>query len=201
MKNEITMVGTIKKSITTKFEGTYAFQLDCTRKSGVIDTMEVYTNDKTVKDLEIGTKILIVGHLMTENYYENNKRKLFMFPFAEKIIVLTDQEYNEMSDTNLVDFEGFLCQPPIYRETPLKKEITNLLLAINTPNKKVSYYIPAITWNKNAVTSKEFNVGDKVSCAGRFQSREYIKDGNTLLAYEISLHSIVKQTETEAVTI
>ena len=50
---------------------------------------------------------------------------------------------------NRIILQGYLCKEPIYRETPLGREITDLLLAVNRPYGK-SDYIPCICWGRNA---------------------------------------------------
>ena len=50
----------------------------------------------------------------------------------------------------------------------------------------------------NADMSKDFCVGDRIECEGRFQSREYLKRTETTeeirTAYEISVSKINKMT-------
>ena len=95
--------------------------------------------------------------------------------------------------------DGYICKNPVYRQTPLGREITDLLVAINRPYNK-SDYIPAIVWGRNAKFAKNLNVGDRIQLWGRVQSRGYEKkldDGEILkkVAYEVSISKIKKLYE------
>ena len=84
-----------------------------------------------------------------------------------------------------------MCKPPIYRTTPFKREIADLLLAVNRAYNK-SDYIPAIAWGRNARYASNFAVGDKIHIDGRIQSRIYqkqLEDGTVeeRVAYEVSI--------------
>ena len=90
--------------------------------------------------------------------------------------------------------DGYVCKEPIYRKTPLGREITDLLVAINRPYNK-SDYIPSIVWGRNAKFAKSLKVGDRIQMWGRVQSREYEKkheDGTVenRVAYEVSIGSL-----------
>lgn len=92
-----------------------------------------------------------------------------------------------------------LCKEPIYRKTPLGREITDLLVAINRPYNK-SDYIPSIVWGRNAKFAKTLKVGDRIQMWGRVQSREYekkVENGEAIkkVAYEVSISKIKKLSE------
>ena len=87
-----------------------------------------------------------------------------------EIMQIGEAEINE----NEIILNGFICKPPAYRETPLGKEITDLLLAVNRPRGK-SDYIPCICWGKNAKLMARADVGEQLVIHGRVQSRSYIK--------------------------
>ena len=65
----------------------------------------------------------------------------------------------------------YLCKPPVYRKTPLGREIADLLVAVNRPYSK-SDYIPCIAWGRNARYVSTFEVGTRLRVWGRVQSRE-----------------------------
>ena len=90
---------------------------------------------------------------------------------------------------------------PIYRKTPLGREIADLLVAVNRTYRK-SDYIPCILWGRNAKFCDNISVGTMVKLSGRIQSRMYEKkheDGtvDTKTAYELSVSkfSVVKNEE------
>ena len=83
---------------------------------------------------------------------------------------------------------------PVYRKTPLGREIADLLLAVNRPYGK-SDYIPCICWGRNARYASGFEVGEHVRILGRIQSREYVKklsetETETRTAYEVSVSKL-----------
>ena len=96
--------------------------------------------------------------------------------------------------TNQIFLDGFICKEPIYRKTPLGREIADLLLAVNRPYGK-SDYIPCICWGRNARYASGFAVGERCAVWGRIQSREYMKkidDDRTerRVAYEVSVSKL-----------
>ena len=114
---------------------------------------------------------------------------------------LTSVDTNK--NPNVINLKGFLCKEPIFRTTPFKREITDILLAVNRAYNK-SDYIPCIAWGRNARFVKDLPVGTKLNIEGRIQSREYQKklsDDEVInkIAYEISV-SKVSIIETEPIT-
>lgn len=55
------------------------------------------------------------------------------------------EEIDTLKNTNELKIEGFICKPPVYRVTPLGREITDILVAVNRAFGK-SDYIPCIVW-------------------------------------------------------
>ena len=96
--------------------------------------------------------------------------------------------------TNNIFLDGYICKLPVYRKTPLGREIADLLLAVNRPYGK-SDYIPCICWGRNARFASTFEVGEHVQIMGRIQSREYIKkltetETEKRIAYEVSVSKL-----------
>lgn len=84
------------------------------------------------------------------------------------------EEELDGAKTNQIFLDGYICKQPVYRKTPLGREIADLLLAVNRPYGK-SDYIPCICWGRNARFASAFEVGEHVQVMGRIQSREYMK--------------------------
>ena len=94
-------------------------------------------------------------------------------------------------EDNKIFLDGYICKQPIYRETPLGREIADVLLAVNRPYGK-SDYIPCIAWGRNAIYASGLEVGTRLQIEGRIQSREYQKrisetESETRTAYEVSI--------------
>lgn len=112
--------------------------------------------------------------------------------FAREISFV--DEIEESAKTNQIFLDGYICKPPIYRKTPLGREIADLLLAVNRPYGK-SDYIPCICWGRNARYANSFAVGERCSVWGRIQSREYMKkideeQVEKRVAYEVSVSKL-----------
>ena len=152
--------------------------------------VELTVSDRLMQDasLEVGTRLGVSGQLRSYNKQADGRSKLVLRVFARE---LDDGE----SDTpNRIELEGYVCKPPVYRTTPFRREICDMLLAVNRAYNK-SDYIPAIAWGRNAKYAGEFAVGDKVAVSGRIQSRTYQKvlpDGSTeeRVAYEVSVSQL-----------
>lgn len=142
-----------------------------------------------------GQLISISGQFRSYNRHEEKKNKLVLSVFAREIEFI--EEVDENSKSNQIFLDGFICKEPIYRKTPLGREIADLLLAVNRPYGK-SDYIPCICWGRNARFANTFQVGDRCVVWGRIQSREYMKkisedELEKRVAYEVS----VSKLETE----
>ena len=171
----------------------YDVTLSVRRLSDRHDEIPVTVSDRLMQDMPLapGDTVGVSGQLRSYNKQTEGRSKLVLRIFARE---LDDGE----SDTpNRIEPEGFICKPPVYRTTPFKREICDMLLAVNRAYNK-SDYIPAIAWGRNARYAGEFAVGDKVAVTGRIQSRVYQKtlpDGSVedRVAYEVSVSRLEKQ--------
>ena len=115
-----------------------------------------------------------------------------MSVFAREITV--SEEETEVVKPNYIFLDGYVCKQPVYRKTPLGREIADVLLAVNRPYGK-SDYIPCICWGRNARFADSFEVGGRVQVWGRIQSREYQKklsetEYEKRVAYEVSVSKL-----------
>ena len=178
-----------------KGEKFYKLFLESGRKSEVVDTLPCLVPEVFLKDVEVGEFVGINGEIRTRNNHSEGKSKLEIYVF-----VLGVDNY-EGQDSNSVWLEGYVCKDPLYRETPLGREIADLTIASNRPYGK-SDYIPCIVWGRNALIASDIPVGAKVIIYGRLQSREYVKmlDDETReikVAYELSASSLEILNERE----
>jgi hypothetical protein len=67
------------------------------------------------------------------------------------------EELQEDMKSNQIFLDGYICKEPIYRKTPLGREIADLLIAVNRSYGK-SDYIPCICWGRNARFASGFEV-------------------------------------------
>jgi len=170
----------------------YNFKLFVSRLSGTADILPMTASQHLIRDEFCpDANVTVVGQVRSYNSFsaEQNKNKLILTLFVHEM-ALADEE-PDGQNPNSVQLNGFICKQPIYRVTPFKREITDLLIAVNRSYSK-SDYIPCIAWGKYAKFSGELAVGTNVVINGRMQSRIYqkkLEDGKILekTAYEVSV--------------
>ena len=177
----------------------YNTKIKINRLSDSYDVLPITVSDRLLQDIDFENNkfVSVVGQLRSYNKNINNKNRLVLTVFAREIKQLDEIEENK--DPNSIFLDGYICKSPVYRKTPLGREITDLLVAINRPYNK-SDYIPSIVWGRNAKFAKSLKIGDRIQMWGRVQSREYekkIDDGQVLkkVAYEVSISKIKKTSE------
>ena len=140
----------------------------------------------------IGEYIEIHGQFRSYNRHEEKHNRLVLSVFAREVKFV--EEDDENVPVNQIFMDGFICKPPVYRKTPLGREIADILLAVNRPYGK-SDYIPCICWGRNARYASAFAVGGHVLLWGRIQSRQYMKrigenQSEKRIAYEVSVSKL-----------
>lgn len=174
------------------------------RESGKEDKVPVCISEKLKCNCETGVTYLIKGSFRSHNNVDaSGKSKLDLFVFADEIHrISTVTSPGEANSINLITMDGFICKEPVYRKTPLGREITDLILAVNRGNHKSSY-IPCVCWEETARFVRDCaGVGTEVIVNGRIQSRPYEKkneDGSVVekIAYEVSISSLAIVEESE----
>lgn len=145
-----------------------------------------------VEDDYKGQSIMVQGQFRSYNRHEERRNRLVLSVFAREIEFMDETPESPMS--NQIYLDGYICKEPIYRKTPLGREIADLLLAVNRPYGK-SDYIPCICWGRNARFASNFSVGTRCEIWGRIQSREYMKklsedEVEKRVAYEVSVSKL-----------
>ena len=175
-------------------EGFYLVDVLVKRLSDSEDRIPLMISERLVdvtQDYE-GEYIMVQGQFRSYNRHEEKKNRLVLSVFVREIAFV--EEADDSIKTNQIFLDGYICKPPVYRETPLGREIADLLLAVNRPYGK-SDYIPCICWGRNARYASAFEVGGHVLIWGRIQSREYIKklsetETEKRTAYEVSVSKL-----------
>lgn len=196
--NQVTIMGKIISSFSYSHEiygeGFYMVDMEVSRLSDSADVIPLMVSERLldVKNDYTGEYICVSGQFRSYNRHEERKNKLVLSVFAREIEFL--DSIAEGAKTNQIYLDGFICKEPIYRKTPLGREIADLLLAVNRPYGK-SDYIPCICWGRNARYANNFEVGSRCAIWGRIQSREYMKKlGEDQLekriAYEVSVSKL-----------
>ncbi len=171
-------------------EGFYTNTLTVKRTSGMTDEIPLMVSDRmfNVTNNE-PMNLKISGQFRSYNKHDEVKNKLILSVFVDEI-----EEIEEPNGDNNIELYCYVCKKPVYRKTPLGREITDLLVAVNRPYGK-SDYIPCVAWGRSARYSKGFELGQRIKIVGRIQSREYQKfistdTYETRTAYEVSVSTL-----------
>lgn len=172
-------------------EGFYEMMIEVPRLSEQKDVLPITVSERLLIDrpLKIGDMTALFGQFRSYNKIVDGKSRLMLTVFVRELVDWTSE-----CNPNIIELGGYICKQPIYRTTPFKREICDLLIAVNRAYNK-SDYIPCIAWGRNARFIKNVRVGEKVIISGRIQSREYQKrlDDDTVVtktAYEVSINKI-----------
>ena len=193
--NKVFLLGKIETepvfSHETFGEAFYEMQMSVPRLSEHNDLIPITVSEKllTNNKFDVGNKVAIKGQFRSYNKLVDGASKLVLTVFVREII-----EVDESMNPNIIEIVGYVCKPPIYRTTPFKREICDVLVAVNRAYNK-SDYLPCIAWGRNAQYIKDAEVGTQISIVGRIQSRDYQKklsetETVTKTAYEISVSKI-----------
>lgn len=171
----------------------YRLYIETRRISDYNDKLPIIISERIINidDINIGDIVYIEGQFRSYNQPVDGKSKLVLSIFARNIEKSQDEA---LLTFNEATFVGFICKKPIYRKTPLGREIADVLLAVNRTYKK-SDYIPCILWGRNAKFCEKVEVGTKIKLSGRIQSRNYekkLEDDKVIskVAYEVSVSKL-----------
>ena len=156
------------------------------RLSGTDDNLNVIIREKLLRGLVLNENdhVHIFGQLRSFNNKSGSGARLVISLFARDVIAEPCEERNDIL------LRGTVCKPPTLRKTPLGREISDFMMAVNRKYGR-SDYLPCIAWGQNAREISVKPVGTTLTVSGRFQSRQYIKTENGVpvqkTAYEVSL--------------
>ncbi len=187
--NQITLRGTLQSLPTYSHENHgrrfFRFLLDVPRLSGAVDTLPIIAQEQVVNtiDLSGGEMLTVTGQIRSHNNRVDGVRHLLIFVFATDIIAEDGEPVNE------VLVEGPLCKEPTYRQTPLGRDICDVMLAVPRAFRRADY-LPCILWGRTAQEVSSCHTRDCIRINGRLQSRGYTKMTDNgpqqRTAYEIS---------------
>lgn len=185
------------KTHTVFEENFYEVMLEVKRLSDKCDYIPVSFGERMISnfdDISEGKTIAVTGEFRSYNKLVENKSKLILYFFAKGFLPEEEKNALNIENSNLLTLKGFICKPPVFRETPFGRQICDLLLAVNRATFNRSDYIPCLAWGRNAFFAKQWGVGTSVEINGRIQSRPYKKTTDQgeeeHVAYEVSCKSI-----------
>ena len=198
--NQVTIMGKVATEFSFSHEvfgeGFYMVEVEVKRLSNSEDRIPLMISERLIDVTQdyTGEYIMVHGQFRSYNRHEEQKNRLVLSVFVREISFM--EEEPDGTKTNSIWLDGYICKEPIYRKTPLGREIADLLLAVNRPYGK-SDYSPCICWGRNARYASGFEVGEHVQLLGRIQSREYVKrisntETEKRIAYEVSVSKLEK---------
>ena len=163
----------------------HRFLLEVPRLSGAVDILPVIASRELLLGLDptAGDMLTVTGQIRSHNRRTETARHLLIFVFATSVCVEHSAPVNDCI------LEGTLCREPVYRRTPLGREICDVMLAVPRAFRRADY-LPCILWGRTAQEVSACHVRDRIRICGRLQSRGYTKLTDSgpqdRVAYEIS---------------
>ena len=163
----------------------YRFVLEVPRLSGAVDILPVIAEETLVNSIDptAGAMLTVTGQIRSHNQRSDGVRRLMIFVFAGSVVAEDGEPLND------VFLEGPLCKDPVYRRTPLGREICDVMLAVPRAFHRADY-LPCILWGRTAQEISACVTRDVIRVLGRLQSRTYTKiteeGAQERTAYEIS---------------
>lgn len=164
----------------------YKFTLAVERLSGLSDKLTVLVSAPQLEavPLQEGDTATVRGQLRSFNNKSGQGSRLVISVFTHVL------EKGGDAPLNLIQLSGVLCKPPVLRRTPLGREISDIILAVNRRYGRADY-LPCIAWGAVAQQVAVMATGDRLTIEGRVQSRTYTKVDNGVsterTAYEVSI--------------
>ena len=183
--------------ISSVFEECYSYGkevfykaiLQVERMSGTYDEVPIVVSGNMLASEDYTNEfVYVTGDVRTYNKRnEDGSNSLIVHIFCKSFEVDADVD----KGINVINLHGFICKGPYERVTPLGREITDFVLAVNRKCGK-SNYIPCIAWGRNAKAIGKLNCSSEIEVTGRFQSRNYVRYSTqeARVAYEISVNAL-----------
>ena len=143
--NQVVVAGEIASEFTFSHEifgeGFYMVDLMVSRLSDAYDVIPLMVSDRLfdVNESHVGEKIMAKGQFRSYNKHEETKNRLILSVFVREIEQLDEDEPEEENRPNQIYLDGYICKAPVYRMTPLGREIADVLLAVNRAYGVITY--------------------------------------------------------------
>lgn len=157
----------------------FAGEIKTLRMSGCADIIPIVVPEEHINRKK---HVRVTGRIRTR-ITKNGRRKVYVYLFVDHM-----EECKEVYE-NSVELSGRIAKPTVYRITPFGIDITEVLLEIERTYGKKDY-IPCICWGEDAKNAEELWTGTEICVKGRFQSRDYTKDGKIETTHEVSVKKI-----------
>lgn len=153
--------------------GFYKVKVETVNLQGKKDVIPVVLSEVFIADInkQIQNKYIKVKGKYRSFTKEDEKgqRHLEVFVLASDITFLEKELYE-----NKIYFDGYLCDTPKIRYTPLGYLITDVTIAVNRDD-GTGDYIRCISWGRTAKKILGFKIGEHVSVYAQIRSRKFLK--------------------------
>ena len=157
--NQVSIVGEIVSDFSYSHEvygeGFFVVEVAVNRLSNYADYIPLMISERLIDTTQsyIGEKIHVTGQFRSYNRHEETRNRLILSVFVRELEFVDEfwENDEEEKKSNSIILDGYVCKAPVYRKTPLGREIADLLVAVNRSYGK-SDYIPCICWGRNAAT-------------------------------------------------
>ena len=127
--NQVSIVGEIVSEFRYSHEvfgeGFYVVDVAVSRLSELVDVIPLMVSERLtdVKENVTGKLVSVSGQFRSYNRHEGTKNRLVLSIFVREWEFV--EENLEDGRTNQIYLDGFICKTPIYRKTPLGREIAD----------------------------------------------------------------------------
>ena len=168
--NQVSVIGEIVSGFTFSHEvfgeGFYMVDVLVRRLSDSADVIPVMISERLINVEEdyTGEFIRVAGQFRSYNRHEEKKNRLVLSVFAREVEFLEEEVEN--AKTNQIFLDGYICKAPVYRKTPLGREIADLLIDVYKRQaaerlKKVPFEIAFCSPLIRAKRTAEIIIGDR----------------------------------------
>lgn len=174
----------------------FTFPLRVPRLSGAEDVLNLLVVGSQLAEhpVSAGDYLEATGEIRSFNNRSGVGSRLVITLLVQSLVPGEGEPKNE------VRLAGIVCKPPVFRRTPLGRDICDLLLAVNRRYRRADY-LPCIAWGSLAAAAADLQVGSPLALSGRLQSRTYVKrtaeGSQERTAYEISIMSLAPPEDPE----
>ena len=133
--NQVTIVGVVDSEFVYSHEvfgeGFYVVEVIVQRLSNMVDRIPLMISERLidVTGNYIGRTLEAHGQFRSYNKHEEGRNRLVLSVFVREVEILEGEPENVKPNSIFLD--GYICKQPVYRMTPLGREIADLLLAVN----------------------------------------------------------------------
>ena len=192
-QNQILLRGQVAQAPVFSHEshhtGFWTFPLSVPRLSGTTDTLNLLARKELAQNLSAGDRVSVTGTVRSFNNRSGSGSRLVITVLVHTLLPW------DGAPENTLTLSGTLCKPPIFRRTPLGREICDLMLAVPRHYGRAADFLPCIAWGSLAAQTALLSVGSPLCLEGRLQSRTYTKliDEQPVekTAYEVSVLSLL----------